>query len=272
MDRTGIRFIRGSGDLRNAEDKDLAFSSPEYQNLMIYEKGIESINSVTGHDLGYIPTFDAYAKWDGKYFVNYNSEVMTNYEFENGGAIGYVRTGFQQINVNVDGGEIAWLMYANPNFPEDGSDAVSYGRAGAKFSKEGYSLHQGLGRRSFDSGFEQPLVIGARNMSVSLPSLNVAANNEAFQTAFVDWDHGQNQANHILSPSFMDGATFALLSPYGTGFSSVRQDVSYELYVDATKIRLRLSRHGLNFLNPSPITFDPVSATVPVYLTNIKLP
>lgn len=108
MERVGIRWIRGEGDLRVIEDTDLAFSSPEFQNLMIYDKGVEGFNTVFGHDLEYTPTFDAYAKLDGKYFINYSTITATNYAFENTVARGTVRTAPQQMNVLVEGGEIVW--------------------------------------------------------------------------------------------------------------------------------------------------------------------
>src|SRR5690606_32180087 len=98
------------------------------------------------------------------------------------------------------------------------------------------------------------------------------SNDERYQSEYIDIAHGQDQANHIVSPTTHDLSTYALIGPFATGFSPVRDDYTSELYVDDTKIRYRYSGAYFNYSNPSTRNIAERKFKTNIYLTNIALP
>lgn len=268
-------FNTGTG----TADKNLAFNSA-YKHLMVRGKGKATSTSFNyAHSLGYKPTFDGYMLTSSKYFLNYFQTPFVGYQFENT-LYGNIFSNATNLSVNcATANRLIYICYVNPFTSTSGAQTTtSQGDYGIKMSVAGDDVKTAAdGVLGLTSKFQAPLIIDSGTITVNVDAIGPTTEGSptAQKTNYTDYSHSQTQANHVMmGDDFGSGALVFYPGPIGVGPPYVVTDV--EIYIDATKIRCRVSRYAEGF-TPFPGTHWAASSVATSInfkfnLTNIPLP
>lgn len=230
-------------DARTAIERNLAFDVAK-RHLMIKDMGVANTTTFSlDHNLGYTPGFDGYIKQTDKYFLNYVNAPNVTFGFENS-LYGNITTDATKIYANcATANKLVYLLYDNAIYPTDGNHTSRSGFT-FLFSQPGYDVRTcGEGRIGFAADLTCPLIITSGIATVEVKAITATIGTTQEETDFVDVFHGQPQANHVISPDFYGFSTFGLYpEPIGLVPPFVTED--YEAFIDATKIRFRVSRQA----------------------------
>lgn len=255
-------------------DKNLSFTS-EMRSMMIRDKAIASSASFNfAHGLGYRPAFDGYIVSGGKYFLNYFVAPFDGGSFEYTGTYGDIYT--DTTNLHCEHGSanrLVYICYVNP--ADSGANPTSIAAIkdfGIKISQTGKDVKTAKdGELVLSSKFQSPLIILQDSITVNIDAIAAdGANPTVRKTNFTDYNHGRAQANHVIMPDVFGAGSYFTFStePTGLGPDYIVADV--EVYIDATKIRVRVSRIAVS--NIANISDGAQTFTVKFFLTNIPLP
>ena len=120
------------------------------------------------------------------------------------------------------------------------------------------------------SKFQSPLIILQDSITVNIDAISANPGETIQKTNFTDYSHGRPQANHVIAPDIFGSGAFFNFSTEPTGFGPDYTAGDAEMYIDATKIRLRVSRIAVS--NIGSISLPATTFTVKFFLTNIPLP
>jgi hypothetical protein len=266
----------GSNTDTGTADKNLVYNT-KYKHLIVRGKGKATSTSFDyAHGLGYKPIFDGYMLTDSKYFLNYFQAPVDGGSFENT-LYGNIFTDATNLNANcATANRLIYLCYLNPA----GSIAsitspASIGDWGIKMSPDGIDVKTcDDGELSLTSKYQSPLIIGSGSISVSVEAIGPTSMGTTIirKTNYTDVTHGRSQANHVIIPeAFGSGVLAFYPAPIGLTAPYVVTDV--EIYIDASKIRVRVSRMAVHDdIIDISAQADATTYTVKYYLTNIVLP
>lgn len=270
----GIKASKTDFDVNIAADKDLSFTS-KMRSIMVRSTGIASSTSFDfAHGLGYRPAFDGYIVDSGKYFLNYFVAPFDGGSFEYTGTYGDIYT--DTTNLHCEHGsanKLVYICYVNPADSGSGATSIaSVGDFGIKISQTGKDVQTAKdGEMVLTSKFQSPLIILQDEITVNIDEITAdGANPVVRKTNFTDYNHGRPQANHVIMPDSFGTGSFLTFSTEPTGLGPDYVVADAEIYIDATKIRVRVSRYAESTV--SDITAPATTWTVKFFLTNIPLP
>lgn len=270
----GIKSSKSGFDVNTTADKNLSFTS-KMRSMMVRSKGIAnsaSFNFV--HGLGYRPAFDGYIVNTGKYFLNYFSPPFDGGSFEYTGTYGDIYTDTTNLHCeHASANTLVYICYVNPaDSGANPSSIASIKDFGIKISQTGKDVKTAKdGELVLSSKFQSPLIILQDNITVNVDAIAAdAVNPTVRKTNFTDYNHGRAQANHIIMPDAFGAGTFFNFTTEPTGLGPDYIVADIEIYIDATKIRVRVSRIAVSTI--SSISDVARTFTVKFFLTNIILP
>jgi hypothetical protein len=274
MNDYGIKVSQEGIDVREASPRELAFTS-KYRHIKLLETGKATSTSFSkAHGLGYRPTFAGYALQSGKYFLNYfSSPSGASLDFEYTGAYGDIYTTNTHLHaICSEADRLIYLTYLNPGASTTGGQYLDpEGDWGLKISDPDIDVFSAFdGEISLTSKHPSPLIVQSGSITVNIDEISADVGEIIQKTNYTDYSHGQSQANHLIMPDVFGAGSFVNFAtePSGLGPDYVIADM--EVYIDASKIRVRVSRlaEGSVIGAYAPAT----SWTVKFFLTNIKLP
>lgn len=270
----GIKATKPAFNIDTA-DKNLSFTS-DMKSIMVRSKGIASSASFNfAHGLGYRPAFDGYIVSSGKYFLNYFVAPLDGGSFEYTGTYGDIYT--DTTNLHCEHGSantLVYVCYVNP--ADSGASPTSIaavGDFGIKISQGGYDVKSAKdGEMVLNSKFQSPLIILQDSITVNIDAIAAGGGDpdDVRKTNFTDYNHGRAQANHVIMPDFFGAGTYFTFSTEPTGLGPDYIIADAEVYIDATKIRVRVSRYAHSSI--ASISDPAQTFTVKFFLTNIALP
>lgn len=277
MADTGFKSSQDGHDVYEAE-KYLGFIST-HQHLMVYQKAVANSTAYRlTHGLGYAPAFDGYIKQGRQYFLNY----MVNpggYQFEN------TLTGKLYVDNTTlyadcsTANALVYLCYLNPIVDSAGNNVATIENVGIKFSKINTNvLKNTTASMALNTAYQCPMIVSSGTATVVVDSIS-ASGTTVSKSNYIDVAHGQPQARHVICPDFYEkvgtgGFAIANFYPAPIGLTAPYVTEDYEMYVDDTKIRFRVSRTASS---PDTIPGDEATASAKTvdfhwHMTNIILP
>jgi hypothetical protein len=276
MGNFGGKVSKEGVDVLTAADKDLLWTT-ELRSVSVRAKGKASSASFNfAHGLGFRPAYAGYILDSGKYFPNYFIAPLDGFSFENTSGYGDIYTDTTNLHCeHASANKLIYLCYVNP--ADDGANAASPASSkdyGIKMSIDGIDVLTGAdGQMVLNSKYQGIMIILADTITVNVAAIDAAAGTLVKQSDSTDYTHGRAQANHFLVPDFY-GAGLINFATEPIGFVAPYVFEEHEVYIDATKIRYRVTRvaEGSGAPFSEAAHADAKTVTVKFYLTNIILP
>jgi hypothetical protein len=272
MSNYGIKVSKEGIDVKEASSRELAFTS-KYRHIKLLETGKATSTSFSkAHGLGYRPAFAGYMLTSGKYFLNYFAQPVDGYAFENT-LYGDIYTTNTHLHANcATANRLIYLTYLNPGVSTVGGQYLpAEGDWGLKISDPDINVFSAFdGELSLTSKHPSPLIIQTGSITVNVDAIAADGENpEVKKTNYTDYTHNLGSAHHLIMPDLFLSPLFNFSTePSGLGPDYVIADA--EAYIDATKIRVRVSRVAVSAI--SDVSQGATSLTVKFFITNIKLP
>lgn len=278
MGNIGFKGSKDTKSTSSTDTRDFTFTSSN-KSLKLWTKGSATVgNLLVATPFNYPPTFAAYTVQSAKYFVNYSSPPAFGNSFEYTG--NYVSLSIDDAYFFAGEGStiptISYLIFADPLISvTTANSATSSGSWGIKIVESGAEALTAKDYQAvLSSKFQTPLIVQSGTLSVTTPEITIACDLATDTSTVNDVAHTLGSASHLVISSTDLTSNFTNdprnLSPGPPPY--VWPDV--EIYVDSTKIRLRVSRHATGnvcIINPANKTFPAATFSINYYLTNIAL-